>query len=88
MATTPQQEALELFRSVLRDLSAPGADCELVFRRCQFACDLAGRQDSRDWFQRERSGYAADQPVPEYRRISGTKTWLTPGESMTVAIDT
>lgn len=88
MANSPQQEALELFASVLRDLSSSGADLELVFRRCQFACELAGWQPARDWFQRERAGYAAGQPVPDYRRAVGIKSWIMPEAGMVAAIAT
>jgi hypothetical protein len=84
----PQAEAVELFASVLRDLTCPTRDLDLILRRCYLACDILRWTEQRDWFQRERAGYPADIPVPAHRRIHGQLVWRLPDEALLIATET
>lgn len=72
---TPQDEALDLFGAVIRDMSGPTPDIKSALRRCQHGCRLVNWREQQEWFGRELTGYPADVSVPWYRVGHGNEVW-------------
>lgn len=76
---TAQDEAIQIFSEVIRDLTTADHDLTLILRRCQHACQLLDWQSQRDWFQRESSGYPTGIEVPWHRKVRGRLVWEPKG---------
>lgn len=79
--TTPQEEAIEIFVSVIKQLVNPTHDLKAILLQCQHACELMGWENVRDWFRNEISGYKPEQ-IPNYRKIYGNTSWIREGLSI------
>lgn len=71
----PQEEAIQVFDEVIRDLTSPTHDLKLILRRCLHACLVLGWVDQYEWFQRELAGYPGEEAVPAYRNVRGRLIW-------------
>src|SRR5688572_26735786 len=79
MATSPQEEAIDIFADVVRAITSRQYDLKALLLRCFHACQLLGLTEARDWFYREAYGYPPDAQLPDYRRIPGRLVWRARG---------
>ncbi|HLE04858.1 MAG TPA: hypothetical protein VI729_09660 [Anaerolineales bacterium] len=77
----PHEEAIAIFREVIRDLTSGNRDLISIMRRCQHACEIMGWQAGKEWFHQELNGYYPNTPLPLNRRIQGTKKWKFEGST-------
>ncbi|HLO14524.1 MAG TPA: hypothetical protein VK206_06835 [Anaerolineales bacterium] len=76
---SPQAEALDILKRVINDLTNPPFNLKANLRRCQHVCEILGWQSKRDWFHQEVNGYYPNTPLPDYRKIQGTRQWAPSG---------
>jgi hypothetical protein len=81
LVVTPQEEAIQIFAEVVRDLTSRDRDLKLILRRCQHACQLLAWEDSGQWFQREQAGHPAGTVTPSYRKVRGRLIWRAKGSA-------
>ena len=72
-----RQEAIQIFREVINNLSSTNRDLKVALIRCQHACALVGWNDARQWFASELGGYPLDAELPDYRIVIGSIIWRT-----------
>ena len=77
-----RQESIQIFREVTNDLSSTSRDLKSALMQCQYACEIVGWDDAREWFARELGGYPTDVELPDYRKVIGKILWRTKGKSM------
>ena len=77
-----REEAIQIFREVINNLSSTKRDLKAALLRCQHACALVGWDDAREWFGRELGGYPIDSQRPDYRKVIGRIMWRTQAKSM------
>ena len=75
----PQEEAINILREVLADLSSASRNIVSILRKCQHACEILGWHSAKTWFHQELNGYYADTPVPQHRIIDGIRKWQFEG---------
>jgi len=66
--STPQEEALNIFDAVVRNLTSGGADLKSSLRQCVHAARVLGWTDNLAWLNAELNGFTVDQALPTYRR--------------------
>ena len=76
-----REEAIQIFREVINNLSSTKRDLKAALMQCQHACALVGWDDAREWFARELGGYPIDAERPEYRKVIGRIMWRTQAKS-------
>lgn len=81
----PQEEAIQIFADVIRDLTSDTHNIKIILRRCQFACQLLSWSDQMEWFQRELGDYPTDTPIPFYRKVYGLLKWREKNNPYNVA---
>jgi hypothetical protein len=76
--STPEEESVQIYNRVLRDLSSPNRDLRLILRSCSHACMLLNWGEHLQWFQRELQGYPVTVDLPWYRKdVPGALEWKT-----------
>ncbi len=74
--STPQEEALNIFDAVVRNLTSGGVDLKLSLRQCAHAARILGWNDDLSRLNAELNGYTLDQAVPPYRQgAMAYSTW-------------
>src|SRR5712692_9503118 len=74
--SSPQEEAGEVFRRVVTDLSSSPHNLESVLHACLHACRILGWDDEIAWLQKELDGYPLGEPLPPYRcGVAATHEW-------------
>ena len=76
-----REEAIQIFREVINNLSSTKRDLKAALLRCQHACALVDWDDAREWFARELGGYPIDSERPDYRKVIGRIMWRTQAKS-------
>jgi hypothetical protein len=72
---TPQEEAAQIFASVVCDLAEPAPDIKRALRHCLHACQILGWSESAKWFEQELGGYFPESEIPPYRRVTARLIW-------------
>ncbi|MBF8266533.1 MAG: hypothetical protein HW388_41 [Dehalococcoidia bacterium] len=82
---SPQEEAIEIFHSVLASLSGASADLKIALRQCFLACQILGWEERLSWFRHELEGYPSGTELPWYRKeVRGRTEWITLGGLRTI----
>lgn len=81
----PQDEAVDILKSVLGDFFGGSVDIKNALRRCAHVCQILGWSKQLSWFQYELSGYPEGVELPWHRKgIKGRTEWLVAGGFHTV----
>jgi hypothetical protein len=72
---TPQEEAAQIFKEVVTDLSRSNRDVKSALRKCLHACQIMGWVDQAAWFEQELGGYASVNDLPPHRQLKGRLVW-------------
>lgn len=84
----PQDEAIDILKSVLGDFFSGSVDIKNALRRCAHVCQILGWSEQLSWFQNELSGYPEGVELPWHRRnIKGRMEWRVTGGFYTVLGD-
>jgi hypothetical protein len=78
--SSPQAEAIGIFKRTLDDLFIGKADLKNLLRSCAHACQLLGWREQLSWFENELRGYSSEAELPWYRKdIIGYTYWRACG---------
>jgi len=81
----PQDEAIDILKSVLDAFFIGKVDLKNALRRCSHVCQILSWNGQLTWLQNELSGYPKGVELPWYRRsIEGSTKWLIAGGIETV----
>jgi hypothetical protein len=61
---------MSLLREIQDEIARSHSDITSLLLKCKILASRLGSAELADWVKWELSGYAADQPVPEYRLLS------------------
>ena len=61
---------MSLLREIQDEIARSHSDITSVLLKCKILASRLGSAELADWVKWELSGYAADQPVPEYRLLA------------------
>jgi len=61
---------MSLLRDIQDEIARSHSDITSVLLKCKILASRLGSSELSDWVKWELSGYAADQPVPEYRLLA------------------
>ena len=76
----PQDEAIDILKSVLGDFFSGSVDIKNVLLRCAHVCQILGWSEQLSCFQNELSGYPEGVELPLHRKgIRGRTEWLVAG---------
>lgn len=76
----PQDEAIDVLKSVLRDFFSGSVDIKSVLLRCSHVCQILGWKEQLSWFENELLGYPEGVELPSHRKgIRGRTEWLVAG---------
>ncbi|MGD9118488.1 MAG: hypothetical protein PVJ08_07145 [Dehalococcoidia bacterium] len=82
--STPQDEAIAIFKTVLDNFFKDDVNIKNVLRLCFHACQLLGWKEQQDWFNFQLHGYPEGIEIPAYRKIVGHTKWVPTGGFRTV----
>lgn len=76
----PQDEAVDILKSVLGDFFSGSVDIKSVLLRCAHVCQILGWSEQLSWFQNELFGYPEGVELPWHRKgIKGRMLWRVTG---------
>lgn len=85
--SSPQAEAIGIFKRALDDLFIGKADLKNLLRSCAHACQLLGWTERLSWFKNELQGYPSDAELPWYRKGAIGYTYWRRCDGMSELLD-
>src|SRR3990172_3795123 len=86
-STTPNAEAEQFLREVLRELLDGEQRLVVALRKGQHVSQLLGWEPARTWFQQELAGFARSSGLPPHRVLPCELHWRLRGSPVDIYLD-